>query len=58
MLGISKGCVGMGTSQLATLGSIRKAWIPGDRRDIYLRKERRFRVVNSQERQQSHQEKN
>jgi len=35
LLGISKGSVSMGTRHLASLGSIRKVWVPGDRRDFY-----------------------
>ena len=35
MLGISKGSASMGTRQLASLGAVRKVWIPGDRRDFY-----------------------
>lgn len=35
MLGISKGSASMGTRQLASWGSIRKVWVPGDRRDYY-----------------------
>ena len=35
MLGISKGSASMGTRHLASWGSIRKVWVPGDRRDYY-----------------------
>ena len=35
MLGISKGSASMGTRQLASLGAVRKVWIPGDRRGFY-----------------------
>ena len=35
MLGISKGSASMGTRHLAAWGSIRKVWVPGDRRDYY-----------------------
>ena len=35
MLGISKGSVSTGTRYLAAWGSIRKVWVPGERRDYY-----------------------
>ena len=35
MLGISKASTSTGTRQLASWGSIRKVWVPGERRDYY-----------------------
>ena len=35
MLGISKGSASTGTRYLAAWGSIRKVWVPGERRDYY-----------------------